>query len=55
MEEIGLDLKVLFPNISETLTQSLGLSHEAQVGYQESMEKEIEDHEGYCCFKKQSK
>lgn len=52
MEEMGLDLKVVVPTLSETLSQSLGLSREAQAAYQESLEEEMEEHEGSCCFSK---
>jgi hypothetical protein len=50
MEEMGLDVKVDSPTLSQTLTQSLGLSNEEQATYQASMEEEMEDHDASCCF-----
>jgi hypothetical protein len=50
MEELGLDVEVISPTLSESLSSSLGLSREQQQEYKESMEEEIEAHEGSCCF-----
>jgi hypothetical protein len=50
MEAIGLDIKVLVPTLSQTLSQSLGLSREQQATYESSLEEEIESHGGSCCF-----
>ena len=50
MEEMGLDVKVKSPTLSDTLSSSLGLSPEAQAAYQDSLEEEMEQHEGSCCF-----
>jgi hypothetical protein len=50
MEEMGLDIKVVSPTLGETLSNSLGLSAEQQNEYKESMEEEINSHEGSCCF-----
>jgi hypothetical protein len=50
MEELGLDVRVISPTLSETLTESLGLSQQELRQYQESMEEEIDQHEGSCCF-----
>jgi tRNA A-37 threonylcarbamoyl transferase component Bud32 len=52
MEEMGLDLKVLTPTMTDTLSHSLGLSREAHEAYKQSLEEEMEHHEGSCCFKK---
>jgi len=51
MEEMGLDIVINHPTLSETLSDSLGLSNEARAEYQRSMEEELEEHEGSCCFK----
>lgn len=51
LEKEGVDIIVQNPTLSETLTQSLGLSNEAQAEYQASMEREMEEHDGSCCFK----
>ena len=50
MEEMGLDVKVDAPTLGDTLSQSLGLSKEAQETYRQSMQEELEEHEGSCCF-----
>jgi hypothetical protein len=50
MEELGLSVDVLNPTLSETLTDSLGLSNEERRKYEASMEEELEHHEGSCCF-----
>jgi tRNA A-37 threonylcarbamoyl transferase component Bud32 len=50
MEEMGLDIEVVSPTLSETLSKSLGLSREQLQEYKESMEEEMEQHEGSCCF-----
>ena len=53
MEEMGLDIVVVAPTLTETLTNSLGLSPEARAAYSHSLEEEIEQHEGSCCFEDQ--
>lgn len=50
MEEMGLDLKVLVPTLADTLSTSLGLTRDEQAAYEASLESEMEDHEGSCCF-----
>ena len=50
MEEIGLDLKVIVPTLSASLSSSLGLSRDEQLAYEDSLEEEMEEHEGSCCF-----
>lgn len=49
MEEIGLDVKIVTPTLAETLTNSLGYSQETMNDYLESMDHELEHHEGSCC------
>lgn len=48
-EEMGLDVKVIAPSITQTLTNSLGMTHEEEEEYQNSVVAEMEDHEGSCC------
>jgi hypothetical protein len=55
MEEMGLDVKVHSPTLSQTLTSSLGLSKEEISEYERSIEEEIEHHDGSCCFEKSDK
>jgi hypothetical protein len=50
MEEMGLDVEVKNPTLSQTLTASLGLSQTEVAEYEKSMEEEMEHHEGSCCF-----
>lgn len=50
MEEMGLDIEVISPTLSETLSHSLGLTQEQLQEYKNSMDDEIEAHEGSCCF-----
>lgn len=50
MEEMGLSVDVINPTLSETLTDSLGLSNEERRKYEASLEEEIEHHDGSCCF-----
>ncbi len=55
MEELGLSVDVINPTLSETLTDSLGLSNESRREYEESMIEEIEHHDGSCCFEEADK
>src|SRR3989344_5579237 len=48
MEEMGLDIEVISPTLSETLSNSLGLTNEELQAYKESMEEEMENHAGSC-------
>lgn len=48
-EEMGLDVKVIAPSITQTLTNSLGLNHDEEEDYQNSVVAEMEDHDGSCC------
>lgn len=50
MEEMGLDIEVVSPTLGETLSNSLGLSKEDQETYKQSLEEEMDSHEGSCCF-----
>jgi hypothetical protein len=54
MEEMGLDIVVDAPTLSETLNESLGLSKLQKQIYKKSMEEEIEEHEGSCCFEEKT-
>lgn len=52
MEEMGLDIEVVIPTLGETLSNSLGLSREDLETYKQSLEEEMESHDGgSCCFK----
>lgn len=55
MEEMGLDIEVLAPTLSDTLSASLGLSKDQVQEYKDSMEQEMEDHDGSCCFEDSEK
>ncbi|MFT6630904.1 MAG: hypothetical protein ACJAS4_000848 [Bacteriovoracaceae bacterium] len=49
MEEMGLDIFVKNPSATETLCDSLGLSLDAKLEYEQSVTAEIDDHDGSCC------
>lgn len=49
MESVGLDLEIISPTLSQTLSASLGLSDQQQEDYQKSLIEEIDHHEGSCC------
>lgn len=50
MEDMGLDIEVVSPTLSETLSTSLGRTKEEFEVYKNSMDEEIDSHEGSCCF-----
>lgn len=50
MEEMGLDIRLEIPTLTDTLSQSLGISSEQVEAYKKSMDEEIEQHTGSCCF-----
>lgn len=52
MEEMGLDIEVVAPTLGETLSVSLGLSQAERQAYMDSLEEEMEEHDGSCCFTK---
>lgn len=49
MEELGLDVKVIAPSVTQTLCDSLGIESDERMDYEDSVMKEIDDHEGSCC------
>lgn len=55
MENLGLEVKVISPTLAQTLSSSLGLSREDVATYEQSLEDEMEGHEGSCCFEDQNK
>jgi hypothetical protein len=56
LEEMGLDITINRPTLSDTLAHSLGFSEEQVAEYKDSLIEEIQEHEaedgGSCCFKK---
>jgi hypothetical protein len=50
MEELGLEVEVISPTLSETLSSSLGLSQQEHQEYKKSLEEEMQSHEGSCCY-----
>ena len=50
MEEMGLDIEVITPSLGDTLSASLGLTKEQHQVYVDSLEAEMNDHDGSCCF-----
>lgn len=51
MEELGIEVKIVSPSLPQTLVNSLGMSEENQKIFDESIDHEIDDHEGGCCNK----
>lgn len=49
MDEMGLDVEVKTPTITESLCDSLGIERDEREEYEESVIAEIEDHDGSCC------
>ena len=45
MEEVGLDIKIEAPGLSETLIKALGANESEIADYKKSMDEEIEGHE----------
>lgn len=51
MDEIGIQVEVLAPTITETLSDTLGLSIDDKYHYEKSVDDEISEHDGSCCVK----
>lgn len=51
MDELGICVEVLAPTITETLSETLGLSIDDKYHYEKSVTDELEDHDGSCCVK----
>ena len=49
LEEMGLDITVKNPTVTETLCDSLGIDYDARAEYEQSVTAEIDDHDGSCC------
>ncbi len=54
MDALGLSVKLVQPTLAQTLSHSLGLTTMEIAAYEESMEEEMEHHEGSCCFEDDS-
>lgn len=50
MEKMGLDVEVISPTLSDTLSTSLGLTQDQIREYKKSLDEEMEGHDGSCCF-----
>jgi hypothetical protein len=50
MEEMGLDVEIDAPTLSDSLSSSLGLTVSEHEELKQSIEAEMESHEGSCCF-----
>jgi hypothetical protein len=46
MEELGIDVEVVSPNVIDTLTTALGLKKDEEDAFRHSVYEEIHDHEG---------
>jgi hypothetical protein len=49
LEEMGLDIEILSPTLSESLLNSLGASPDETNSYLKSLEEEIDAHESPIC------
>ena len=49
-EEMGLEVKLIHPSVNESLATSLGIKGDPLQAFEDSLEEEIEGHEGSCCF-----
>lgn len=53
MENLGLDVKIVSPTITQTLANGLGISEQEKANYQASVSRELHDHDGIsestCC------
>jgi hypothetical protein len=54
-EEMGLDIQIIVPTLSESLSQSLGHGPQDTAAYMDSLAEELEHHEGSCCFEETDK
>jgi hypothetical protein len=54
-EAMGLDVKIEHPNVNQTLADSLGVSGSQMEAFTESLDEEIEEHPGSCCFENEKK
>lgn len=54
MEELGLDVKIIAPSVTQTLCDSLGIESDERMDYEDSVANELDDHDGSCCVKPQS-
>ena len=46
MEQMGVEVKIIAPSVSQTLASGLGVNAKEWQGYQRSMDQEIADHDG---------
>lgn len=51
MDDMGINVKIISPTITETLCDSLGIELDEREDYEQSVIAEIEDHDGSCCAK----
>lgn len=49
LEEMGIEIDLEHPSVTQTLCETLGLSVEQNQEYEQSVIAEIEDHDGSCC------
>lgn len=54
-EAMGLDVVVDHPNVNQSLASELGIKGESLSEFEESLETEMNDHEGSCCFEADNK
>lgn len=52
LEEMGLDVELDAPTVTQSLVENLGLNADEKEEYEQSVFDEIHDHDGSCCTKK---
>lgn len=53
-EAMGLEVKVEHPTVNQTLADSLGVSGAPLEDFEQSLDDELDDHPGSCCFSDKS-
>ncbi len=49
MEEMGIEVDIIAPTITDTLCESLGIENDKKADFDQSVVAEIDDHDGSCC------
>lgn len=55
LENMGLDVKLEAPTVTQSLIENLGLNAEEKEEFEESLLDEIHDHDGSCCTQREDK
>lgn len=55
LEQMGIEVIVSNPTLTDTLSNSLGVSDEALTNYKQDLQQEMDSHSGGCCFEDSGK